>query len=136
MSDNRSKKGYKITGSTRVMYIIPSAAKEFNKLAKGDASFRKGFWILVVSWVDSKETLPHPQKGDMYEKIGDLYRIKKRGTQVRLLGYSEGYNFFVMKCIKKKKDKIDIQDIETANQRKESFDINQIEWKEELWRNI
>ena len=140
MSDNRFKEGLKIIGpiwATGIMYIIPAAAKELKGHIKGDASFEQGFINLTATWTHSRDTHSLYTNGDMYKKISDgLYRVKKSGTQARLIGYSEGCNFFVMKCLKKKKDKIDERDIETAQNRKEYFNINEIKWEECKWEDL
>ena len=130
MTDNRFKRGCKITGPTGTIYMIPSAFKEFIKHIKGDASLEKDFMSLFATWTHAKETLSSYKTGKVYKKIGDLYRVKKSGTQARLLGYREEGNFFVVKCLKKKKDKIDKKDIDTANQRKKDFNIEAVKWED------
>ena len=136
MTDNKFKRGHKITGPKGTVYVIPPAVKELNKHIKGDTSLEKGFMSLISTWTHTKETHSPPREGDMYKKIDrDLYRVKKSGTQARLLGYLKEDSFFVMKCLKKKTDRISAIDIKTANQRKADFDINKVQW-EELWTNF
>ena len=130
MTDNvDTKTGWIFRKESSAVYIIPEAIKEFEKNITGHKNLEKHYFKLINSWLNSDSHPPRDCqkiKGAMRE---ELYELKKFGTQARLLGYYEGSDFFVLKCIQKKDDKLKPEDIQTSKNRKQSFSKENINWE-------
>ena len=125
-----TKTGWIFRNSTSAVYIIPEAIKEFNKNIKGDGNLEKHYYSLINSWLQSNL---HPPR-NICKKIKavkeELYELKKSGTQVRLLGYYDESDFFVLKCIQKKENRIKGEDIQTLKNRRQKFNKEEINWED------
>ena len=110
-----------------MILLYPEAIKEFKKNIKGHGNLKTHYFGLINSWLQSDS---HPPNSCKKVKGAELYELKKTGTQARLLGYYEGSDFFVLKCIQKKDDKLKSEDIQTSKNRKRSFDKESITWEE------
>lgn len=124
-----TKTGWIFRNSNSAVYIIPEAIKEFNKNIKGDGNLERHYYSLINSWLRSDV---HPPR-NICKKIKagkwELYELKKSGTQVRLLGYYDKSDFFVLKCIQKKENRLKIEDIQTLKNRRQNFNTEEINWE-------
>lgn len=119
--------GWKFTQNRNSVYVAPEAIKEFEQNIKGDRKIKKHYFSLINLWIESDS---HPPQSICKKIKEDIYRLKKGGTQARFLGYYKNSDFFVLKCIKKKQDRLDERDINTTIKRKGMFNEKNIKWKE------
>ena len=131
MTDKNTKDGWIFrNGDKSAVYMIPESVKEYEKNITGDGELEKFYSKLIDFWLQSYSHPPSSIcKKIKGEKKEGLYELKKSGTQVRLLGYYEGSNFFVLKCIQKKENKLKPEDIQTVKKRKHNFRKEDIHWE-------
>lgn len=128
MTDNAyTKAGWIFRNRSSAVYMIPEAIKEFERNITGDNNLKKHYFGLINSWLQSDS---HPPRNCKKVRT-ELYELKKRGTQARFLGYYEESDFFVLKCIQKKDDKLKPEDIQTSKDRKQSFSKENINWEKQ-----
>lgn len=131
MTDNAdTKEGLKFGDRNSAVYMTPEAIKEFENNIKGNNNLENDYFNLINSWLQSDSHPPRmickKIKGG---KTEELYELKKQGTQARFLGYYEGSDFFILKCIQKKYDKLKPKDIQALTSRKQNFSKENINWK-------
>ena len=101
--------------------MIPEAVKEFERNTKGDNNLEKSYFRLIRDWLQSDSYPPKSICKKIKGVREELYELKKSGTQARLLGYYTASDFFILKCIQKKDNKLKPEDIKTLQNRKQSF---------------
>ena len=132
MTDNTdTKAGWIFRNRSSAVSMIPDAVKEFEKNIKGNNNLEKYYFSLINSWLQSDSHPPRKICKKIKGVSEELYELKKSGTQARFLGYYEGSDFFVLKCIQKKDDDLKPKDIQTLKSRKQSFSKENINWEEQ-----